>query len=161
MKQDDGRVQAFRTFLNVFILSLRKFCCTVSEYVKLCLFPVNCRESELNSLVRKQIRCVFKRGSESRLPAAIVTMRSDLSHCSLSWTVHTPAGGISSASPAEPSAPGCEDEQTPASDRLPLESSGVTVSRKVKCQKQRNRQEDFEHLTELQLESGLHCKQQT
>lgn len=48
---------------------------------------------------------------------------------SLSSTVRTPAGGTSSASPAGRSAPGCEVERTPASDRPPLESSSVTVSR--------------------------------
>lgn len=73
----------------------------------------------------------FTQSSESRLPAALGTRRDVSPRPALSRTVHTPAGGISSASPAEPSAPGRAAERTPASGRPPLESSSVTVSRKV------------------------------
>lgn len=51
--------------------------------------------------------------------------------CLFSLTAHTPAGSTSSASPSEQSAPGRVVELTPASDRLPLESSNAAVSRKA------------------------------
>lgn len=48
-----------------------------------------------------------------------------------SLTARTPAGGTSSASPSEQSAPGRVVELMPVSDRLPLESSNAAVSRKT------------------------------
>lgn len=51
--------------------------------------------------------------------------------CLFSLTAHTPAGSTSSASPSEQSAPVRVVELTPASDRLPLESSNAAVGRKA------------------------------
>lgn len=80
------------------------------------------------------------KGSESSLSAAASWVKSEPSRppCALSWAAHTPPGSISSTSPPERHAPGCGAWQTPASDRPPLESSSVSVSKDKQCQTQKH-----------------------
>lgn len=96
--------------------------------------------------VSSSLRFWGRRGAEECRVAAAETeqlvsswslpVQTEIKIGSLSPTDHTPAGGISSASPAEWSAPGCAAGRISASHRLPPESSSVTVSRNKTGNKQ-------------------------